>query len=71
MPFDFLKELIKHYREQEAWLRKSAAAYRAGETKHFVGEIDDSQIVAEDLLHRANNIAAMIVAYERLIARNS
>jgi hypothetical protein len=70
MPFDFLKELIKHYREQEAWLRKSAAAYESGATRHFVGDIDDSQIIAEDPLHRANNIAAMIVAYERLMAKN-
>jgi hypothetical protein len=71
MPFDFLKELIVHYREQEAWLRRSAAAYEIGEAKHFIGELDDSQVVAEDLLHRANNMAAMIVAYERLMMKKS
>lgn len=30
MPFDLLKEIIKHYHEQEAWLRESAAAYESG-----------------------------------------
>jgi hypothetical protein len=69
VPFDFLKELIKHYRDQEAWLRESAAAYQTGAAKHFIGDIDDSQIIAEDLNHRANNMAAMIVAYERLVAK--
>jgi hypothetical protein len=71
MPFDFLKELVKHYREQEAWLRESAAAYKSGAHKHFIGDIDDSTIIAADLDHRANNIAAMIIAYERLIAKNA
>jgi hypothetical protein len=70
MPLDLFKELIKHYREQEAWLRESAAAYESGAHKHFIGDVDDSQIIAEDLQHRANNIAALIIAYERLAAKN-
>lgn len=69
MPFDLLKALIKHHREQEAWLRESAAAYESGAHKHFIGDIDDSKIIAEDLLHRANNIAATIIAYERLMKK--
>jgi len=66
MESDLVRNLIAHYSEQEVWLRKQAATYEAGRARHLSDGRDDSAAVAEEFLHRANNMAAVIAAYRRL-----
>jgi hypothetical protein len=54
-----LEALLKAYREEIAWLFDKAKEYEGNSPE------------AEDYIHRARNLEAVIAAYERLDARRA
>lgn len=70
--FEALKTAFQHH---VAWLQSQAAAYEQGKCQHIAPEgnhaRDTSREIAEELQHQANNLEAVLAAYERLRRKNS
>lgn len=69
MPLELAREMAKHYQTLADWMNRQATALESGECQILQGGNDVSKDSAADLRHRANNIAAMIVGFERIAAR--
>jgi hypothetical protein len=75
MPDKALEALKQACSNQIAWLRKHATALEAGSNRYLVrtsdADEDRSALIAEDFHHQANNLSAIIQAYERLLLRQA
>ncbi len=73
MPEKALEALKAAYRDHVAWMHVHADKLETGKSQHHETDgtyvRDKSRELAEDFRHRANNLQAMIDAYERLKGR--
>jgi hypothetical protein len=70
MPENPLTTLKAAYLNHVHWMHSHAADLESGKSQHHVAEgtliVNKSAELAEEFRHRANNLLAMIEAYERL-----
>jgi hypothetical protein len=59
-------KITDHYRATAKWLHDWADGYETGQAQHHTAGLDDSKEMASLLRHKARNIEATIIAYERL-----
>jgi hypothetical protein len=76
MPQASLIALLSAYRDQSDWLETQAAAFETGQRKLLAvdasgSELDLSAETAQEYRHKAGNLQAIIIAYERLHAKGS
>jgi hypothetical protein len=69
MRLDFLQGLSRHCSGLADWLSQQAEALETGEDRHFHGDRDISEALAQDFRHRANNIQALLMAMARIAER--
>jgi len=73
MPQASLNALVSVYRDHMNWLDSQATEFERGERKVSarIGgkEVDISSNMAAEYRHKANNMAAIMQAYERIHAR--
>jgi hypothetical protein len=71
VPLEMAREMAKHYRTLSEWMVQHAEALETGEASFHRGTEDASRELAEDLRHRANNIEALLMGFERIAARET
>ncbi len=75
MPDKALEALKAAYREQVEWMHVRAEEYESGKCQHHEmwGTMvhNKSAELAEEFRHRANNLQAIMDAYERLISKSN
>ena len=73
MPTPHAKMMTDGYRSHCAWMLNHAAEYEQGVTLHMTRSggqmMNDSLSIAADFRHRAGNLHALIIAYERWDAK--
>jgi hypothetical protein len=69
MPLELAREMAKQYRISADWMLEQAAALDDGRAQHFQDGKDISKELAADLRHRAHNIEATVIGFERICAR--
>jgi hypothetical protein len=64
---------VDNYNRTASWLQARAEEYATGQARHIVlmdgQSVDRSAEMAEELRHLAGNLAATVVAFERLSAK--
>lgn len=75
MPDSVLNSLKHACHQQIVWLQTHASAYEDGRCQHLEicdgVEADKSAEIAEQFRHQANNLQAVMDAYERLLTKAS
>jgi hypothetical protein len=70
MPDKGLAALKQAYQQHVEWMHTHAEKLETGKVQHLEQDghlvVNRSQELAEDFRHRANNLLALIEAYERL-----
>jgi hypothetical protein len=75
MPDKALEALKVAYKQHVEWLHSHAEKLETGKFEHLDHDsgaaMNKSTELAQDFRHRANNLDALIQAYERLISKHS
>jgi hypothetical protein len=70
MPQAALAALLAEYQNQAAWLEAHADEFASGARKIITsGGVDLTDVMIEEYRHKAANMRAVIVAYQRLHAK--
>jgi hypothetical protein len=71
MPLTLATAMADCLRQAAKALEDEAKLLQSGEVVRLRGGKDQSKIFAEDLLHRARNMEASIMAFERVMDRKT